>query len=179
MVVVVVLFFCKEMNARARVRFVFVWAKFLLSLVLDTGPKRSNVTFQKKFFLSLQKVPSSLLALTFFSRNARLYISASRFFFSFFWLFIFRLSFSFHLQKSLVTASLSFCDTSAKHKHTHKNEKRDDDAVSFEMRDDDVLFVVVVFKNGARFFVLFIFFFFITQHACVCRFKTIVSFYRR
>ena len=166
MVVVVVLFFCKEMNARARVRFVFVWAKFLLSLVLDTGPKRKYVTFQK--FSSPEKVPSSCF--DFFTRtgDARAITfpplaSSSPF-------FAFSSFFSFHHapQKSLVTASLSFCDTSAKHKHTHKNEKRDDDAVSFEMRDDDVLFVVVVFKNGARFFVLFIFFFFITHNARVC-----------
>jgi len=64
-VVVVVLFFCKEMNARARVRFVFVWAKFLLSLVLDTGPKRKYVTFQK--FSSPEKVPSSCF--DFFTRT--------------------------------------------------------------------------------------------------------------
>ena len=90
-------FFFKEMNARARVRFLFVWAKFLLPLgfryVRPRGPR--NVTYKnvpKEF--SSPKV-SSLLVLTFFyfsllslSRVAlALGVALSLFFFPFFCLF--------------------------------------------------------------------------------------------
>jgi len=58
-VVMVVLFFFKEMNARARVRFVFVWAKFLLSSRITRygrRPKRKTHKRSKRIFLFLSVV---------------------------------------------------------------------------------------------------------------------------